>query len=130
MNEKNFLIKFEEKCNQILEFDEIRFAGLLNENGTLLIGGYKQGMNSNLTDEQHKSICQELASRVAKRRRFNSQLGHVKYSASRREKVVIMSFPIDESVMMIITNPHINIDKIAFRIIDKLGRQWGRLIIS
>jgi len=49
----------------------------------------------------------------------------VKYSASRREHVVIMSFPIYEKVILIVAEPNVNIDRLAFRIIEKLGSQWG-----
>jgi hypothetical protein len=93
--------------------------------GTLLAGGYKPGTCSRLSDEQHQTICIELASRVTKRKKFNSELGNVKYSASRRDRVVIMSFPISDMVVMILAEPHINIDRFAFRILSKLDRQWG-----
>ena len=117
--------EYDVKCKKILEDPEILFAGLLDGSGILLAGGHKQGISSELTDEQHQSISIELASRVTKRKKFNSELGHVKYSASRREKVVIMSFPIYDKVVMIIAESHINIDRFAFRILSTLGRQWG-----
>ena len=117
--------EYEKRCQDILEDDEVRFAGLLDEFGKLLAGGYKQNINPRLTEEQHDSVCKELASRVAKRKKYDIELGHVKYSASRREHVVIMSFPIYERVIMIVAEPYVNIDRLAFRIIEKLGSQWG-----
>ena len=119
------LEEYGEKCRKILEDEEIRFVGLLDEYGTTLAGGYKDGMNPRLTPEQHKSVCQELASRVAKRKKFDTELGRVKYSASRREHVVIMSFPIYDKVIMIVAEPNVNIDRLSFRILDKLGKQWS-----
>ena len=120
--------EYEQKCQKILEDYEIRFAGLLDEFGNLLSGGYKQEMIPRLTEEQFQSVCKELASRVAKRKKFDVELGHVKYSASRREHVVIMSFPIHDKVLMIVTESNVNIDKLAYRIIAKLGRQWGEFV--
>ncbi|MBI2642922.1 MAG: hypothetical protein HY476_01890 [Nitrosarchaeum sp.] len=117
--------EYEKRCQDILEDDEVRFAGLLDEFGKLLAGGYKQNINPRLTEEQHDSVCKELAGRVAKRKKYDVELGRVKYSASRREHVVIMSFPIYEKVIMIVAEPHVNIDRLAFRIIEKLGSQWG-----
>src|SRR3970040_2617572 len=117
--------EYEKRCQDILEDDEVRFAGLLDEFGKLLAGGYKQNINPRLTEEQHDSVCKELASRVAKRKKYDAELGRVKYSASRREHVVIMSFPIYEIVIMIVAEPHVNIDRLAFKIIEKLGSQWG-----
>ena len=116
---------YEKRCQEILEDDEVRFAGLLDESGKLLAGGYKQDINPRLTEEQQDAVCKEVASRVAKRKKYDKELGRVKYSASRREHVVIMSFPIYEKAVLIVAEPNVNIDRLAFRIIDKLGSQWG-----
>jgi hypothetical protein len=116
---------YEKRCQELLEDDEVRFAGLLDEFGKLLAGGYNQGVDHRLTEEQHDEVCRELAARVAKRKKYDTELGRVKYSASRREHVVIMSFPIYEKVIMIVAEPHVNIDRLAFKIIEKLGSQWG-----
>jgi hypothetical protein len=116
------------KCQKILDEHDIRFAGLLDGSGNILAGGYSQELVPKMPEEKFQTICRELASRVAKRKKNDEELGHVKYSASRREHVVIMSFPIYDHVIMIITEPHINIDRLAFRVIDKLGRQWGEFV--
>jgi 3-methyladenine DNA glycosylase/8-oxoguanine DNA glycosylase len=129
MEQKKFdVTEYQKKCQEILDDVEIRFAGLLDDDGTVLAGGSKPGMDIRLTKEQLESVCKELASRVAKRKKFDSELGHVKYSASRREHVVIMSFPIFEKVVMIVAESNVNIDRLAFRVIGKLGRQWGEFV--
>jgi len=66
-----------------------------------------------------------LAHRGANRQGFDSNLGRVKYSASRREKVVMMSFPIGRYIILIITELSINIDRFAWKIIYKLENQWS-----
>jgi len=129
MHEKKLDVhEYKQKCQDILDDVEIRFAGLLDESGTILAGGHKPGMDIRLTEEQLSSVCKELASRVAKRKKFDTELGYVKYSASRREHVVIMSFPIYEKVIMIVAESNVNIDRLAFRVIAKLGRQWGEFV--
>jgi len=117
--------EYEKRCQELLEYKEVRFAGLLDEFGKLLTGGYIKDIDHKLTKEQHDTVCKELASRVEKRKKYDNELGRVKYSASRREHVVIMSFPIYEKVIMIVAEPDVNIDRLAFRIIEKLGSQWG-----
>ena len=128
MKENFDFSEYEQKCNELLDDPEIRFAGLLDEFGSLLSGGYNEGTTPRLTEEQHQTVCKELASRVAKRKKFDTELGRVKYSASRREHVVIMSFPIYEKVIMIVAEPNVNIDRLAYRIIAKLGDQWGGFV--
>ena len=117
--------EYEKRCQELLEDDEVRFAGLLDEFGKLLAGGYSKDIDPRLTKEQHDTVCKELAARVEKRKKYDTELGRVKYSASRREHVVIMSFPIYEKVIMIVAEPSVNIDRLAFRIIERLGSQWG-----
>ena len=119
---------YDKKCQKILEEPEIRFAALLDGSGNILAGGFKQGMIPRLSEDRFQAVREELASRVAKRKKDDQQLGHVKYSASRREHVVIMSFPIFENVVMIVAESHINIDRFAYRIIHILGRQWGEFV--
>lgn len=116
---------YEKKCDSILNNNEVKFAGLIDSSGNILAGGYKKDAVPPITPEQHDIMRMEIALRVSKRKQFDTELGHVKYSASRREKAVIMSLPIDEKAMMIIAEPHINIDRFAFKIITNLDRQWG-----
>jgi len=116
--------EYEKRCQDILEDSEVRFAALLDENGKILTGGLKENINLRLTDEQMDLVCKELAARVEKRKIYDTELGRVKYSTSRREHVVIMSFPIYEKVIMVVAEPNVNIDRLAYRIIEKLGSQW------
>ena len=116
---------YEKKCEHILEDEELKFAALLDPTGRILAGRYKDGVIPPLTEEHHEIMRMEIARRVAKRKQFDEEMGHVKYSASRRENAVIISLPIGDNAVMIIAEPHINIDRFAFRIIEKLGRQWG-----
>ena len=116
--------EFEKACNEIIKDAEIRFAGYLDSQGKLLAGGYRDELVPRLTEEQHMSVCQELASRVEKRKKFDEELGQVKYSASRRKHVVIMSFPIFSNVLMVVAEPHVNIDRLAFKISAKIGEPY------
>ncbi len=115
----------EEKINEILKDGEIRFAGLIDEQGNLIIGDFRKGLVPFENDEEQKKIFQELAVRVATGKKFDYPMGAVKYSASRREKLVMMSFPIDNHILMVTAEPHVNIDRLAYKIIQKLGNTWG-----
>ncbi|MDH5659023.1 MAG: hypothetical protein OEY17_06750, partial [Nitrosopumilus sp.] len=91
----------------------------------LVAGDFKKGVMPLETDKQRRQMFQELAHRVANRQGFDSNLGRVKYSASRREKVVMLSFPIGRYIILIITELSINIDRFAWKIIYKLENQWS-----
>ncbi len=42
----------EVRCKDLLDCDEIRFAGIINEDGRLVSGGFKQGLAPLEADEE------------------------------------------------------------------------------
>ena len=126
MSEKNFSVNdIQEKINDILTESEIRFAGLIDSDGELVAGGFREGVIPFENDERRRQMFLQLAHRVANREGFDANLGRVKYSSSRREKVVMMSFPLGRHVIMIIAETSVNIDRLGWKIMYKLDRQWS-----
>jgi len=109
------------KCKKLLEEDEIRFAGLINSMGRLVAGGFKAGVNPLEDDAERQKMYMELALRVAMRKEFDYSLGPVKYTASRREKAIMMSFPLGSNVMLVSAEPNVDIDKTANKIMKIIG---------
>jgi len=108
--------KFEQKCDRLLELDEIRFVGLINNMGKLLSGGFKKGVTPLEDDVERQKMYMELALRVSMRMEFDYCFGPVKYAASRREKAVMMSFPINNKVLLISAETWVDIEKLAKKI--------------
>ena len=116
---------FQEKIAQIFSESEIRFAGFIDTEGKMIIGKFRHDVIPFEADDEQKKIFRELAVRVATRVKFDKSMGRVKYSASRREKLVMMSFPVKEVILLITAEPNVNIDRLAFRIIQTLGKEWS-----
>lgn len=116
---------FKNKIDDILSEPEIRFCGLIDPKGELVAGGFDSSIVPMLNDKQRRQLYQELFHRVANRQGFDADLGRVKYSASRRENAVMISFPYGKYIVLIMANPGINIDRFAWQILNKLGRQWS-----
>ena len=108
--------QFEQKCQAILKEPEIRFAGLINHMGHLVAGGMKTGLKSLEDDADMRKLYMELILRVSMRKEFDYSLGSVEYSASKREKAVVFSFPVDNKVLLVSANPNVNIDETAKKI--------------
>ena len=126
MTDSKFPIEeMKNKISNILLEPEIRFCGLIDSSGQLIIGDVKSGIIPFENDARRKQMFQELAHRVANRTGFDANLGRVKYSSSRREKVVMMSFPLGKYIILVIAEPSVNIDRLGWKIIDKLGNQWS-----
>jgi hypothetical protein len=120
-----FIEEIKNKISNILLEPEIRFCGLVDSSGELVAGDMKSGIIPFETDARRKQMFQELAHRVANRKGFDANLGRVKYSSSRREKAVMMSFPLGQYIILVIAEPGVNIDRLGWKIIDKLGNQWS-----
>ena len=126
MSDKQFPIKeIKKQIKDILSEPEIRFCGLIDNSGKLIVGDFRKDVVPFENDTRRKQMFQELAHRVANRQGFDASLGRVKYSSSRRENVVMMSFPIGKYVIMITAEPSVNIDRLAWKIIYKLEHQWS-----
>lgn len=114
---------FDQKCTLLLQEDEIRFAGFINSLGRLVAGGFKEGVTPFEDEAERQKMYMELALRVSMRKDFDYSLGPVKYTASRRQKAVVISFPINSNVLLISTEPTVAIDKLANKIMKTIGLQ-------
>ena len=116
---------FKETLEEILSEKEIRFAGFVNMKGSLIEGEFRVDVIPFESDEEQQKIFRELAYRISTRKKFDFSMGAVKYSASRREKLVMMSFPLKEMILLITAEPNVNIDRLAYKIIQILGKDWS-----
>ncbi|TLX74020.1 MAG: hypothetical protein E6L05_02870 [Thaumarchaeota archaeon] len=114
---------FDQKCTLLLQEDEIRFAGFINSMGRLVAGGFKEGITPLEDEAERQKMYMELALRVSMRKDFDYSLGPVKYTASRRQKAVVISFPINSNVLLISTEHTVDIDKLANKIMKTIGLQ-------
>lgn len=112
--------KFTRKCDLLLEEDDIRFAGLLNSMGNLVAGGFKKGVEPLKDEVERKKMFMEAVLRVRTRQDFDDNLGPVRYAASRRDAVVMMTFPVlNDHVLLISAEPHVDIDSTAKNIMNR-----------
>ena len=107
---------YEQKCQSLLKEPEIRFAGLINHMGHLVAGGMKQGLKPLEDEADMRKLYMELILRVSTRKEFDYSLGPVEFSASRREKAVVISFPIDNKLLFISANTNIYIEEPAKKV--------------
>ena len=116
---------FKQKLDEILSEQEIRFAGFVDMKGDLVEGQFREDVVPFENDEEQKRVFRELAVRISTRKSFDFSMRAVKYSASRREKLVMMSFPLKNIILLITTEPNVNIDRLAYKIIQILGKDWN-----
>ena len=109
---------YENLCILVQKIDsKVRFAGVINSKGRLIAGGMissKKRLGDRKGDEM---LYMELALRVKMRREFDDDLGEVKFSMSFREKLIVMSFPMKDDVLMVSMERKTQFEQIAFSIL-------------
>jgi hypothetical protein len=115
----NFQV-YDNKCQRLLEENEIRFAGIINSEGKLVSGGFKKGITPLEEDETRLESFMEFVSKVSIRKEYDQSLGPINYLAARRDKAVLVSFPfpVSKIVLLISANPSVDIEKLAKKAVD------------
>ena len=109
---------YENLCTLIQKIDsKIRFTGVINSKGRLTAGGMVQSKTRLGDRKRDEMLYMELALRVKMRSEFDDDLGKVKFSMSFREKLIVMSFPIKNDVLMVSMESKTQFEKIAFNIL-------------
>ena len=111
---------YDEKCKRLFEEDTIRFAGILDEKGEIISGGFKPGLTPLEGDEVKLKSFMEFVSKTSIRKEFDQSLGPINYLAARRDKAVLISFPFPVSriTLLISAEPSANIETLATSVVE------------
>ena len=108
-------------CTLIQKIDsKIRFTGVINSKGRLTAGGMVPSKTRLGDRKRDEMLYMELALRVKMRSEFDDDLGEVKFSMSFREKLIVMSFPMKDDVLMVSMERKTQFEQIAFSILREL----------
>jgi len=111
---------YAEKCDHLLGESEIRFAGIVNKDGKLIAGGFKDGITPYENDETKLQSFFEFVSKASIRKELDESLGPINYLAARRDKAVLVSFPfpITQILLLISAEPTVNIEILAKKVVE------------
>lgn len=106
---------YDEKCAELLKEPEIRFAGIVDEAGKVIAGGFKDGLEPFEGDETKLQRYLEFVSKETIQRDYDHNLGPINYLAARRDKVVLVSFPfpISKILLLVSAEPSSPIEALA-----------------
>ena len=114
---------YENLCALVQKIDsKVRFAGVINSKGRLVAGGMAPSKKRLGDRKRDEMLYMELALRVKMRREFDDDLGKVKFSMSFREKLIVMSFPIEDDVLMVSMERKTKFEQIAFSILKHIEK--------
>ena len=111
--------ELEKICQKIIKLNsKMRSARFINSRGHLMAGGMKKELLSLEAQKQDEMMFMELALRVRMRHEFDKEFGEVHFSMSYRSKVIVMSFPLaNDDVLLISSEKDCDFGKIPFKIL-------------
>jgi len=111
--------KLEKICQKINKLDpKMRSARFINSRGHQVSGGMKKGLLSLEAQKQDEMMFMELALRVRMRHEFDKEFGVVHFSMSYRDKVIVMSFPLtNDDVLLVSCEKETDFGKVSFKIL-------------
>ena len=111
--------ELEKICQKIIKLNtKMRSARLINSRGHLMAGGMKKGLLSLEAQKQDEMMFMELALRVRMRHEFDKEFGEVHFSMSYRNKVIVMSFPLsNDAVLLLSCEKEIDFGSIPFKVL-------------
>lgn len=119
---------YDEKCKKLTLEHDIRFAGILDEYGKLVAGGFKDGLIPLEDDRKRLSQFMEFISQISLRHELDKELGPINYLAARREKIILISFPfpIAKMTLLVSADKALDIEGLASHVIDVFSSEQAR----
>ena len=103
---------FEQKCSALLSEKGVRFAGVINNMGRQIAGGYKETITPLVDEEEHK-ISLEHALEVLITKDLDESLGSIESIITRRKKVTMITIPMEKFSILISVEKNSHPEKIA-----------------
>ncbi|MEO9310284.1 MAG: DUF6659 family protein [Nitrososphaera sp.] len=111
----------EQVCDAVKKLDsKIRFVGLINNKGKLIAGGMIDGKAPLEDEKKDEMLYLELALRVRMRQEFDAELGPVRFAMSYRDKVLVMSFPLKNEILLVSAEKDMDFSKFPFNVLKIL----------
>lgn len=100
---------FAKLCEQVFALnDDIRYAGVIDDSGSLLAGGMREGINSIVTETDEELFLTQTALRKSMRERFDASMGRARFAYVEREKVSVLTFYLDDKILLLTLEPNLD----------------------
>ena len=111
---------FEPRCKEVQYHGGVRFAAIIDKDGNKIAGGFTEGVSPYEGDENNLHDFYKFAVDISLRTdHLSDSLGHLNYIASRRDKVILISFPypISSNILLISAEPGLDIENLALDVV-------------
>lgn len=103
---------FDQKCQSLLNEQEVRYVCVINNMGRQIAGGYKKTITPLVDEEEHK-ISLEHTMEILLTKDLDDSLGSIDSIITRRKKVTMITVPMEKFSLLISAERNSNAEKIA-----------------
>ena len=97
-------MKFDKLYEDVMSVDPtIRYAAIQNNIGEKVYGGFRDGINPILSDEELKMMHYYANLRWNTRKNIEHKIGNTKYAMAEYDKLKRITFPINEKYLLMLT---------------------------
>lgn len=108
--------------------DHITFVGIINEKGRTDASQVRNSVIEKLSDDKKEMFFMENALRHRLRKEFDVGLGQVRFTYVERAKRGILSFPMDDQLLLVsFLRMHVNSMTLARKIVQLVNRYKKKL---
>ena len=104
---------FQNICEKICTESKIKFCGVINEMGKLVVGGFKDDIKPLDNEEERKMWYMQSALEMSMKKEFRNNLGNIHYIITFRDNVTLINMPIQNYVVLMSTERNTNIKQIV-----------------
>ena len=112
-------------CEKILDVDEVRFVGIIDKMGNVVSERFRDDVLPFENETKRRMFYMQMVLEISMRREFDSDLGDINYTASSRNKALIITVPIDDKIILVSSSPDASTEKIVKRINEVLCLSIG-----
>ena len=99
------MLDYSKLCQKGLEIGpQIRFAGVLDKEGCLVFGKYKEGVKSLLDDDEVKLFFHYTFQKWENLQNLEYKIGHEKTSVNEYDKITLISIPFNKNELFLVSS--------------------------
>lgn len=107
--EINKIYHYDKVCYLLGKVSGIRFAGIINKQGRKIAGGFSpKAVPLEADAKRIEMLMMEITLDLSMRKEFDNSLGKINALISYRDKVNIITIPIEENLMLLSSEPQLD----------------------
>ena len=101
-------------CFWIFKYDRrVRYAGVLDDTGRVIAGGMRKGISSLEPVSEDLRLMANLTIQIGTDKTWDQYFGKQQFTFVKREKVNMLIFALGTHLMLITTQPDVDLEEIA-----------------